>query len=189
MSSSEGAFYIIQLLPAEVPQRIKMGYSTRPQERLKNHRTAAPTAKLLATFPCPRWAERAAIQQLVAHDAEQVGPEVFDLCEPVADFVIRATDTFALWEQEAFQVLKSEMNAVSPFALAFANALHAARLSRGLSRRGLAADSGVALDTVRLVEAAEREPRIGTAVTFLRALGRPAWKFLRDVEEAVYGED
>lgn len=39
------------------------------------------------------------------------------------------------------------------------------------------------------VEMGAREPRIESAVTFLRALGRPAWKFLRDVEEAVYGED
>ena len=71
----------------------------------------------------------------------------------------------------------------------FAHHLAVERLRLNKTQRGLAAESGVALDSVRLVEAGEREPRITTAVAFLRSLGRPAWKFLRDVEEAVYGED
>lgn len=71
----------------------------------------------------------------------------------------------------------------------FAKQLAAERARQRKTRRGLAASSGVALDSVRLVEMGTREPRIETAVAFLRALGRPAWKFLRDVEESVYGED
>ena len=75
------------------------------------------------------------------------------------------------------------------FVQAFARHLRAERSRVGRSQRGLSTDADVALDTVRLVEKGERVPGLDKAVLILRALGRPAWKALRDVEEAVYGDE
>lgn len=75
------------------------------------------------------------------------------------------------------------------FMESFARQLAAERQRIGKSQRGLAASAGVALDTVRLVEGGKREPRLATAVLLLRTLGRPAWKAIREMEEATYGGD
>jgi len=75
------------------------------------------------------------------------------------------------------------------FVQAFARHLRNERARMGRSQRGLSTDAAVALDTVRLVENGERVPGLDKAVLILRALGRPAWKALRDVEESIYGDD
>lgn len=42
-----GFFYIIQLIPEVLPNRVKIGYTDNLDVRLKEHQTAAPTAKLI----------------------------------------------------------------------------------------------------------------------------------------------
>ena len=42
-----GFFYLIQLIPEALPNRVKIGFADNVERRLNEHRTAAPTAKLL----------------------------------------------------------------------------------------------------------------------------------------------
>ena len=42
-----GYFYLMQLVPEVLPNRIKIGFADNVERRLNEHRTAAPTAKLL----------------------------------------------------------------------------------------------------------------------------------------------
>jgi hypothetical protein len=42
-----GYFYLIQLVPEALPNRVKIGFADNVEKRLAEHRTAAPTAKLL----------------------------------------------------------------------------------------------------------------------------------------------
>ena len=59
--SSTGVFYLIQLEPELDPGRFKVGFTSDPTVRLSNHRTSAPFATLVKTWPSRmRW-EGAAI--------------------------------------------------------------------------------------------------------------------------------
>lgn len=49
-----GSFYIIQLVPEALPKRVKIGFAENIEQRLTEHHTAAPTAKLLKSWPCKR---------------------------------------------------------------------------------------------------------------------------------------
>ncbi len=49
-----GYFYVIQLVPEALPNRVKIGIADSVEKRLAEHRTAAPTAKLLKSWPCKR---------------------------------------------------------------------------------------------------------------------------------------
>ena len=42
-----GYFYVIQLVPEALPNRVKIGFADNVEKRLAEHRTSAPTAKLL----------------------------------------------------------------------------------------------------------------------------------------------
>jgi hypothetical protein len=44
-----GVFYIIQLVPELDPKRLKLGFAEEINQRLSQHRTAAPTAQVLRT--------------------------------------------------------------------------------------------------------------------------------------------
>src|SRR5215831_7948891 len=59
-SSPGGCFYIIQLHPEDLPNRLKIGYSDNINVRLSDHRTSAPTLKLVKSWPCKRTWEEAA---------------------------------------------------------------------------------------------------------------------------------
>ena len=52
--SDVGVFYVIQLVPELDPQRLKLGFAESISQRHSQHRTAAPTAKVLHTWPCKR---------------------------------------------------------------------------------------------------------------------------------------
>ena len=49
-----GVFYVIQLIPELDANRIKLGFAEDASARLAQHRTAAPTATVLKTWPCKR---------------------------------------------------------------------------------------------------------------------------------------
>jgi len=53
-SDRYGYFYIIQLIPEALPNRVKIGFSDNLEKRLSEHKTAAPTAKILKAWPCKR---------------------------------------------------------------------------------------------------------------------------------------
>jgi len=91
-----GVFYVIQLVPELDAKRVKLGYAASLQARLAEHRTAAPTAKLLGSWPCKRSWEQAAIDALIAIDCCLVLNEVFECANPDT-LVQRANDFFAMF--------------------------------------------------------------------------------------------
>ena len=86
-----GKLYVIQLVPELKAERIKLGFSDRVNERLAEHKTAAPTLKLLHSWPCQRAWEKAAIAA-IAKGERQIGPEAFDFTSITA--AIKRGDRF-----------------------------------------------------------------------------------------------
>ena len=76
----EGFLYLVQLDPQSYPERIKLGFATRPEERLSDYRCSNPNAVLIKKWACKRTWEKAAIDCISADDAicQHVGGEVFD---------------------------------------------------------------------------------------------------------------
>lgn len=73
-----GYFYLIRLIPEELPNRYKLGYTNNIEVRLADHRTAAPTLQLMKTWRCKQTWESAAIASITRSDCTKVGVEVFD---------------------------------------------------------------------------------------------------------------
>lgn len=71
-----GFFYLIQLEPEHDSGRFKLGFTMDLDGRLQKHRCSAPFAKYVASWPCRRVWERAAID-CVANGCEQLYTEVF----------------------------------------------------------------------------------------------------------------
>ncbi len=55
-----GYFYVIQLHPEDLPTRVKIGYTDNLDVRQSDHRTTAPTLRVLGAWPCKRAWEEAA---------------------------------------------------------------------------------------------------------------------------------
>lgn len=75
-SEDSGVFYVVQLEPAHDPGRVKVGFTTDIDGRLRHHRCSAPFAQCVKTWPCRRTWERAAID-CITTGAEQLHTEVF----------------------------------------------------------------------------------------------------------------
>ena len=75
-SEDAGVFYVIQLEPVHDPGRVKVGFTTDIDGRLRHHRCSAPFAECVKTWLCRRTWERAAID-CVTTGAEQLHTEVF----------------------------------------------------------------------------------------------------------------
>ncbi len=86
-----GKLYAVQLVPELKAERIKLGFSDRLNDRLAEHKTAAPTLKLLYSWPCQRAWEKAAIAA-IAKGERRVGPEAFDFTSVTT--AIRRGDRF-----------------------------------------------------------------------------------------------
>lgn len=71
-----GVFYLIQLEPNHDPGRFKVGFASTMNERLRQHRCAAPFARIIGTWPCRRLWEQTAIDCVTA-DCEKIHTEVF----------------------------------------------------------------------------------------------------------------
>jgi hypothetical protein len=92
LGDAHGSFYIVQLTPDLRPGRIKLGFAVDVDERLSQHRTAAPTAVCLKHWPCRRSWELAAIDCLTRKACLRVGAEVFD-CDDL-DYLCKRGDNF-----------------------------------------------------------------------------------------------
>lgn len=92
-----GYFYIIQLHPEDLPNRLKIGYTDNLDVRQSDHRTTAPTLKLVRSWPCKRTREDAARASITRDDCEHVGGEVYD--GDVQVFIDRAEAFFAVMPQ------------------------------------------------------------------------------------------
>lgn len=75
---SFGFFYVIQLVPEALPDRLKIGYTDNLERRLAEHQTAAPTARLVASWPCKRSWDYAAMDSITRADCVWVLNEVFE---------------------------------------------------------------------------------------------------------------
>ncbi len=95
IDNGQGWFYVIQIVPDLAPHRIKLGFASNVESRLQAHKTSAPTACLVKTWPCKRTWERAAMDSVPRTDCALVANEVFD-CGGVASLTSRCDDFFAL---------------------------------------------------------------------------------------------
>ena len=94
VATEVGVFYVIQLVPELDACRLKFGFADDVGTRLAQHRTAAPTARVVKTWPCRRAWEGTAIDCLAATGCRLILNEVYE-CENV-DAVVRQAD--ALFE-------------------------------------------------------------------------------------------
>jgi hypothetical protein len=89
-----GYFYIIQLVPEALPNRVKIGFADNVDKRLAEHRTAAPTAKLLKAWPCKRSWDYAAMDSITRTGCKLVLNEVYE--GEVKEFIDRGDVFFSV---------------------------------------------------------------------------------------------
>ncbi len=73
-----GYFYVIQLVPEALPNRVKIGFADNVETRLTEHQTSAPTAKLLKSWPCKRSWDYAAMDSITRENCKLVLNEVYE---------------------------------------------------------------------------------------------------------------
>ena len=95
VANETGFFYAIQLVPELAPGRIKLGFADGVELRLAQHRTSAPTARLLKSWPCRRAWERTAIDALSALGGALVLNEVCEF-EAIDELLQRGDEFFRL---------------------------------------------------------------------------------------------
>ncbi|MDP3860138.1 MAG: GIY-YIG nuclease family protein [Phaeovulum sp.] len=76
LMSDNGYFYIMQIEPNLDPGRIKVGFASDVDARLRKHRTAAPFSQLLHQWPCKSLWEKTAIEA-ICFNCEKLHTEVF----------------------------------------------------------------------------------------------------------------
>lgn len=90
-----GEFYIIRLVPELDGQRVKMGFADDLATRLSQHRTAAPTAEVVASWPCKRSWENTVMDCLSGFNCRLILNEVFE-CDDVDRLLDLANQLFEL---------------------------------------------------------------------------------------------
>jgi hypothetical protein len=90
--SDVGVFYVIQLVPELDPRRLKLGFAESLEQRLSQHRTAAPTARVLHAWPCKRSWELTAIDALTREGCGLILNEVFECDDP--ERLVKRGDAF-----------------------------------------------------------------------------------------------
>jgi len=93
-TSKQGFFYAIAVVPELAPNRIKLGFASDIAIRLASHKTSAPTATLLKSWPCKYYWELTAIDSITRTDATLILGEVYEFIS-VSDMLQRADDFFA----------------------------------------------------------------------------------------------
>ena len=92
VSNEHGVFYVVQLIPELDPKRLKLGFAVDLNERLSQHRTAAPTAKCLRTWPCRRAWESTAMDCITKLGCSLIINEVYETND--IDELHRAAESF-----------------------------------------------------------------------------------------------
>jgi len=95
VESEAGVFYVIQLIPELDPKRIKLGFAIDLNDRLVQHRTSAPTAKVLQSWPCKRSWEVTVMDCLSSVACRHILNEVFE-CDNLDDLVGTANELFRI---------------------------------------------------------------------------------------------
>jgi hypothetical protein len=104
-------FYVIELVPELDPTRIKLGFALNLNERLAQHKTAAPTARVLKFWPCRRAWELTVMDSLSAANCRLILNEVFE-CDDLPALLRRGDEIFALLPEP---VRKRDLSEHSPF--------------------------------------------------------------------------
>lgn len=102
-----GEFYIIRLVPELDDRRVKMGFADDLATRLSQHRTASPTAQVVASWPCKRSWENTVMDCLSAFNCRLILNEVFE-CDDVNGLVELANQLFQLLPDPAQKILLAE---------------------------------------------------------------------------------
>ena len=102
-TSNVGVFYVIQLVPDLDPKRLKLGFADSLEQRLSQHRTAAPTACVMKAWPCKRTWEFTVMDALTRHGCRLVLNEVYECDEP-AGLVARGDALFDILPDPAVRV-------------------------------------------------------------------------------------
>lgn len=102
-----GQFYIIQLIPELDPTRVKLGFADDVNTRLAQHRTSAPTATLLKSWPCKRSWEGTIIDAIASVGGKLILNEVFEF-EDLQPVIKRADELFALLPNPSKRIPLSE---------------------------------------------------------------------------------
>ncbi len=89
-----GFFYLIQLVPEALPNRVKIGFADNVEKRLAEHQTAAPTAKIVRSWPCKRSWDYAAMDSVTRNNCKLVLNEVYE--GEIQGFIDRAAAFFAV---------------------------------------------------------------------------------------------
>jgi hypothetical protein len=106
-----GEFYIMQVVPEAIPNRVKIGYSDDLEKRMTEHRTAAPTANLLGHWPCKRSWDHAAMDAITREGCHLVLNEVYE--GEIEGFLERAQGFFAQMPHPSHSVPLSENSPLS----------------------------------------------------------------------------
>src|SRR5262249_33797068 len=77
------------------PRRLKLGVADDLPSRLSQHRTAAPTAVVVKSWPCKRTWEGTVMDCLTAVNCRLILNEVFE-CDDVVALIARGDNLFAL---------------------------------------------------------------------------------------------
>lgn len=95
IKNGNGRFYVIQVVPEYDRNRVKLGFATDVDVRLLSHRTAAPTAEIVGSWPCRASWEATAIASVTRSGCTLVANEVFT-CDNLDALVARCDAFFAL---------------------------------------------------------------------------------------------
>lgn len=106
-----GVFYLIRLVPELDPRRVKLGFADDLNSRLFQHRTAAPTAVVVKSWPCKRAWEWTVMDCLTGSNCRLILNEVFE-CDDVEALTSRADRLFALLPEPGNHMLLAD---ASPF--------------------------------------------------------------------------
>ncbi len=95
VETEAGVFYVIQLVPELDPKRIKLGFAIDLNDRLAQHRTAAPTAKVLTSWPCRRSWETTVMDCLASVACRHILNEVFE-CSALDELIAKGDALFGM---------------------------------------------------------------------------------------------
>jgi hypothetical protein len=106
-----GHFYVIQLVPELDPNRLKLGFAIDLNDRLIQHRTAAPTARIAKSWPCKRSWEITVMDCLAAANCRHILNEVFE-CNNLAELIEKGEQLFRILPNPKAKI---EVSDHSPF--------------------------------------------------------------------------
>lgn len=105
-----GSFYVIQLVPELDRKRIKLGFADDINQRLSQHRTSAPTATVLKSWPCRRSWEKTVIDALAGVGGKLILNEVYEF-DDIEKMIEHGDQLFSLLADPSSTI---EVSSVSP---------------------------------------------------------------------------